>query len=72
MFGIELKSGINDCYYNCKSKCVNKKITRKKTIMSCDWDSVQNCTFTQIGTELCGCYKKQSFIEYCKVLTFFL
>ena len=39
MYGIELKSGINDCYFNCEGKCVNKNITRRKTIMSCDWDS---------------------------------
>ena len=64
MNGIELKSGINDCYFNCKGKCVNKNVTRTKTRMSCDWDSKQNCTFTQIGTELCDAYKKQSFIEY--------
>jgi hypothetical protein len=47
MFGIELKSGINDCYYNCERKCVNKHITRKTTNMPCDWDSVQNCTFVE-------------------------
>jgi hypothetical protein len=27
MNGIELKSGINDCYFNCKGKCVNKNVT---------------------------------------------
>jgi hypothetical protein len=64
MHGIEFKSGINDCYFNCEGKCVNKNVTRIKTRMSCDWDSKQNCTFTQIGTELCDAYKKQSFIEY--------
>lgn len=64
MHGIELKSGINDCYFNCEGKCVNKIVTRSKTNMSCDWDSKQNCTFTQIGTELCDSYMKQSFIEY--------
>jgi hypothetical protein len=64
MYGIEFKSGINDCYFNCEGKCVNKKVTRKKTNMSCDWESKQNCTFTQIGTELCSGYMKQSFIEY--------
>lgn len=64
MYGINLKAGINDCHFNFKGKCVNKEVTRRKTIMSCDWDSKQNCTFTQIGTELCSSYKKQSFYEY--------
>jgi len=29
MYGIEFKSGINDCYFNCEGKCVNKKVTQK-------------------------------------------
>lgn len=50
MNGIELKSGINDCYWNTEGRCNHKKITG-------------NCTYTQIGISLCSRYFQQAASE---------
>ncbi|MFA7114939.1 MAG: hypothetical protein WC214_05705 [Candidatus Omnitrophota bacterium] len=63
MHGIELKGGVNDCYYNIEGKCVNKAITRRKTNMRCDWDSKINCSHTQLGVDYCSEYLRQEFAE---------
>jgi hypothetical protein len=47
--------GKNNCYFNFRGTCTNPKITRNKptTIFGSgrDWDSKQNCTFTQDGAQ---------------------
>ena len=63
MFGIELKSGYNDCYYNHEGKCVHPMTCRGRGIWvkdSRNWDSKENCTLTQLGTQLCSNYKKET------------
>jgi hypothetical protein len=55
MVSIKPKSGENNCYYNISGKCTNPKITRGES--GRDWDSKQNCTFTQDGAQsLCSEY----------------
>ncbi len=59
MNGIELKSGVNNCYWNVQGKCTNETITRNKLLdgFSRDWDSKQNCTLTIFGIHACFGYK---------------
>ncbi len=62
MYGIELASGINNCYWNINKKCTNCEITRKKInklFKSRDWDSKINCVYTILGVHLCHGYKMQ-------------
>jgi hypothetical protein len=61
MHGIELKSGVNNCYWNINGKCTNTEVTRNKIsqAFSRDWNSKQSCTYTILGIHLCGCYKQQ-------------
>lgn len=61
MHGIELKSGVNNCYWNIEGKCTNQSITRNKIpdAYSRDYDSKQNCTVTIIGVHLCSEYVPQ-------------
>lgn len=56
MHGIQIKSGVNNCYWNTSGKCTNAKITRNKLPFDDlrDWDSEQNCTFTILGVHICG------------------
>ncbi len=55
--GIPIESGVNNCYFNFKSKCVNKEVTRSTTTMPKDWDSKRNCGLTIFGVHVCGGYK---------------
>lgn len=60
MYGIQIKSGVNNCYWNVEGKCTNSEITRNEVplnLFSRDWDSIQNCTFTILSAHICGCYK---------------
>lgn len=68
MNGIELKSGVNDCYWNISGKCTNQIITRNKLPLDflSDLSSTQSCTYTQIGVGLCSCYYQQSSAEGCR------
>jgi hypothetical protein len=61
MHGIEIKSGVNDCAYNIKGKCVNKAVTRSTTKMSRDWYSKMNCTVTQYGVIICSEYLQEAY-----------
>ena len=58
MVNLKTKSGENNCYYNISGRCTNPKITRGLAGESGrDWDSKQNCTFTQDGAQsLCSEY----------------
>ena len=58
MVNLKTKSGENNCYYNIGGRCTNPKITRGLAYESGrDWDSKQNCTFTQDGAQsLCSEY----------------
>jgi len=62
MYGIELKSGVNNCYWNIQGKCSNWVITRNKNLhdFSRDWDSKQNCVYTILGVHLCSEYKPET------------
>lgn len=59
MNGIEIKSGVNNCEWNIKGKCTNKKITRAKIskIFTRDYESQINCTLTILGVNNCSEYK---------------
>lgn len=59
MHGIELKAGVNNCYWNVKGKCTNPQVTHNKIMRgySKDWSSRQNCTFTILGVCVCSAYK---------------
>lgn len=51
------ESGVNDCYWNTDGRCTSFQVTRNpKKWHSRDWDSRQNCVYTQIGVHLCGAY----------------
>ena len=58
MANLKTKSGENNCYYNIGGRCTNPNITRGLAYESGrDWDSKQNCTFTQDGAQsLCSEY----------------
>jgi hypothetical protein len=53
-----IKSGVNDCRWNIDGRCTNYKVTKNKQIheFSRDWDSKQNCVYTQLGVYICGGY----------------
>lgn len=59
MYGIELKSGVNNCHWNVKGKCTNQKVTRNKIMRghTRDWDSKQKCALTILGVHVCSAYK---------------
>lgn len=62
MNGIELKSGVNNCFWNLEGRCTNPLVTRNpidKMFSSRDWDSKQNCTVTILGVHNCSAYKQQ-------------
>ena len=61
MHGIELKSGINNCFWNIVGYCTNYNVTKnkKQSEFSRDWDSKQNCTVTIIGVHKCSGYKPE-------------
>jgi hypothetical protein len=65
MDGIILGAGINDCNFNINGRCTNQIITRNilQSGFSRDWDSKQNCVYTQIGVLLCSCYLQESAAE---------
>lgn len=58
MTNLVTKSGENNCYFNIGGRCTNPKVTRGLAGESGrDWDSKQNCTFTQDGAQsLCSAY----------------
>lgn len=61
MVNLNTKSGENNCYFNITGRCTNPKVTRDKATAiggsGRDWDSKQNCTFTQDGAQsLCHEY----------------
>ena len=62
MHGIELKSGVNNCYWNVDGKCTCERVTRNKVSPghSRDWESKQNCTLTILGVNVCDSYKIQT------------
>lgn len=61
MHGIELKAGVNNCYWNIDGKCTNVVVTRNPIpkAFSRDYESKQNCTLTIIGVHLCSGYLAQ-------------
>lgn len=59
MHGIELKSGVNNCYWNIDGKCTNPKITKEKVIGFHDWNSTMSCVYTILGCDLCSGYLHQ-------------
>lgn len=63
MYGIELKSGYNDCWWNFGGKCTHPSTYRGSHEMPSEFnrnhDSKENCTVTQLGTQLCSNYKKE-------------
>jgi len=59
MYGIELKSGVNDCYWNVEGRCTFDKYKMHYPYGQRDLNSKENCIFTQIGTQLCSWYKKE-------------
>ena len=61
MNGIELKAGVNDCYYNYGGRCIHPVTCRGHGMWlghQRNWDSTEKCTFTQLGTQKCDNYKK--------------
>ncbi len=59
---IELKSGRNDCYYNFKGRCTHPDTCRGQGMWlghRYNHDSKENCTVTQLGTQLCSNYKRE-------------
>ena len=63
MYGIELKSGHNDCYWNFEGRCIHPRTCRGMGMWvghPRNWDSKENCTVTQLGTNVCSNYKKES------------
>jgi hypothetical protein len=60
MNGIELKSGINNCYWNIKGKCTSYDITKnKKRYSSRDCDSKCYCNFNIFRVHDCNEYQAQ-------------
>lgn len=55
MTNLNTKSGENNCYYNISGRCTNPRGLAGES--GRDWDSKQNCTFTQDGAQsLCSVY----------------
>ncbi len=76
MVNLNTKSGENNCYYNISGKCTNPKITKGLAGESGrEWDSKQNCTFTQDGAQsLCSVFffenmYKEMALQKAKELT---
>lgn len=59
IYGIELKSGYNDCWWNVEGRCTFDKYKKHNLRSQRDWDSKENCTVTQLGTQICSNYKKE-------------
>ena len=60
MYGIELKSGHNDCWYNCEGRCVFHKYDKEKAAkFERNRASRENCTVTQLGVQLCSNYRRE-------------
>lgn len=59
MYGIKLISGHNDCWWNVTGRCTFDKYNKHEFKSQKDWDSKENCTVTQLGTQLCSNYKKE-------------
>jgi len=60
VYGIELISGHNDCWYNYQGRCVYHKYTKDKAAkFKRNWDSKENCTVTQLGVQLCSNYRRE-------------
>lgn len=62
MHGIELKSGVNDCYWNFEGRCTHPCTCRGGGMWighPRNWDSKENCTLTQLGIQLCSNYKRE-------------
>lgn len=68
MNGIVLESGVNDCNFNINGRCTNQVITRGSipASFSRDWDSEQNCVYTQLGISLCDGYLQESCVNINK------
>ena len=63
MNGIDLKSGVNDCYWNVEGMCTHKKWYKNiPSGFSRNWDSTESCTLTQLGTQLCSNYMKEPLL----------
>lgn len=58
MYGIPLISGHNDCYWNVRGICTYHKYDPTKRYKH-NFDSKENCTVTQLGTQVCSNYKKE-------------
>jgi len=64
MNGIEIRAGVNNCYWNLKGLCTNYKVTRNKIeSVYRDWKSRVNCTMTIYGVYLCSEYKPEKLWE---------
>lgn len=62
MYGIELKAGHNDCWWNIKGMCTfDKHGLTKHQYSHRIWDSKESCTLTQLGVSVCSAYKKEVY-----------
>lgn len=67
MNGIEIKSGINDCWWNMNGKCTFDKYKKFDKRLKRDFNNVENCTLTQLGVHICSWYKQEGTIgRECK------
>ena len=51
MHGIDIKAGVNACFWNHDGICVNSLVTRG--IGGFDYASKASCTYTILGSRLC-------------------
>ena len=58
MYGIELRSGVNLCYWNVGGKCTSPTLTHNLLQGGyCGWDLQQNCTLHAFGAPTCSGYR---------------
>ena len=65
MHGIEIKDGINDCWWNNKCMCTydRYKIFAGENREGERWhDSTLRCTLTQLDVHLCSWYRQEGTI----------
>lgn len=63
MYGIELISGHNDCWWNFEGKCTYHKYDKSKAEkFKRNFESKENCTVTQLGVQLCSNYTQESIL----------
>jgi len=61
MHGIEIRDGVNDCWWNVDGRCTCARLTRPRItyLNGRDYTSRVRCTLTQLGVHVCTGYRPE-------------